>query len=180
MTRTKRVLDALFGSLMIAAGIAFLASTVEASMLVMLAFIQAGMSIRGLRSLYYYLTMAKYMVGGKRVLYRSFILLDLGALAGSLQGQEMICAAAYLSFLHFFSGLISIVRANESRTIGAHWKLKMANGVANVLIAIALIVFTAVFKHPRFATDIYGSGLIYTGVLRIVSAFRRTNIVYIQ
>lgn len=180
MSRSKRVIDILFGIVMFLAGAAFLFSGVEASLLVMLFLIQLGMTIRGLRAMYYYLTMARYTVGGKNVLYRSFILLDLGALAGSLVGHGMIYAVFYLALLHTFSGMVSILRAKESRSYGARWKLKMAYGVTNVLLAAAVVVSAAVFKQPLVTIYIYGAGLMYSAVLRIASAFKRTSIVYIQ
>ena len=48
------------------------------------------------------------------------------------------------------------------------------------LSAIAVVVGSTVFKQPVITIYIYGAGLIYTAVLRIASAFRRTRIVYIQ
>lgn len=85
-----------------------------------------------------------------------------------------------MAAIHAFDGLVSTLRANESRTYGAHWRLKMAYGVTNILIAIAVIVGNAVFKEPRVTTYIYGIGLMYSAVLRIITAVRRTRIVYIQ
>ena len=180
MTRSKRVIDVLSGVVMFLTGAAFFFSGTEASVMIMLLLIQFGMTIRGLRSLFYYLTMARYMVGGKNVLYRSFVFLDLGVLAGSLIGHGMIYAAIYLASAHVFSGVVSIFRANESRTNGAPWRVKMAYGVTNVLLAIAIIVGNVVYKEPLVTTYIYGAGLMYTAVLRIVTAFKRTKIVYIQ
>lgn len=180
MTRSKRVLEVLTGLVMFVAGAAFFFSGTESSVMVMLILIQLGMTIRGFRTLFYYFSMARYMVGGKNVLYRSFILLDLGVLAGSLVGYSMIYAAIYLAALHAFDGLVSIFRANESRLNGAHWRMKMAYGVTGILIAIAVILGNAVFKEPLVTTYVYGAGLMYTAVLRIVSAFKRTRIVYIQ
>lgn len=180
MTRSRRVVDVLYGIVMFIAGFSFFTSQVENSVLAMLVLIQFGMTFRGLRALYYYLTMARYMVGGKNVLYRSFIWLDLGTMAGALVGHRIIYAVIYLAILHTFSGIVSIFRANESRSYGAHWKLKMAYGVTNILIAAAVVVGSAVYKQPLVMTYIYGAGLMYSAVLRIASAFKRTNIVYIQ
>jgi len=180
MTRSKRFIDAFSGIVMFAAGIAFFTSSVDASVLAMLILLGFGMTIRGLRAMYYYLTMARYMVGGKTVLYRSFILLDLGTLAGSLVGHAIIYAVIYLAALHTFDGIVSIFRANESRSYGAHWRLKMAYGVTNVLMAAAVIIGAAVFKQPLVMTYVYGAGLMYSAVLRIISAFKKTGIVYIQ
>lgn len=180
MTRSKRVIDVFSGIVMFAAGAAFFFLGVDSGVIAMLVLIQIGMSVRGFRALYYYLTMARYMVGGKTVLYRSFILLDLGTLAGALIGHRMIYGVIYLALLHTFSGVVSIFRANESRSYGAHWKFKMAYGVTNVLLAAAVIVGSAVFRQPVIVIYIYGAGLMYSAVLRIASAFRRTRIVYIQ
>lgn len=180
MTRSKRIIDVFSGIVMFAAGIAFLTSGVDASVIAMLVLLQLGMTIRGLRALHYYLTMARYMVGGRNVLYRSFILLDLGTLAGSLIGHRIIYAVVYLAVLHTFIGVVSVFRANESRSYGAHWKFKMAYGVTNILLAAAVIVSSAVYGQPRVVIYVYGVGLMYSAVLRIISAFKRTRIVYIQ
>jgi uncharacterized membrane protein HdeD (DUF308 family) len=180
MTRSKRVVDAFSGIVMFIAGTAFFFSGVDASVIAMLVLIGIGMTVRALRALHYYLTMAKYMVGGKSVLYRSFILLDLGTLTGAFIGHRILYGVIYIALLHSFTGLVSIFRANESRSYGAHWRLKMAYGVTNVLLAIAVIVGSAVFKEPRIVIYIYGAGLMYSAVLRIASAFKRTRIVYIQ
>ena len=180
MTRSRRVIDVLFGIVMFLAGFAFFASSVKYSIIAMLVLIQLGMTIRGIRALYYYLTMAKYMVGGKSVLFRSLILLDLGTLAGALIGQSIIFAVIYLALLHAFDGVVSVFRANESRSYGAHWGLKMTYGVTNILIALAVVLGAALFRQPVVVIYIYGAGLMYSAVLRIASAFKRTNIVYIQ
>lgn len=180
MTKSKRIIDVLFGIVMFLAGIAFFFSSVEGGVIVMLVLLQLGMTIRGFRTLHYYLTMARYMVGGKNVLYRSFILLDLGTLAGALIGHRMIYAVIYLAVLHTFTGVISVFRANEARSYGAHWRFKMAYGVTNVLLAAAVIIGTVVFRQPRVTIYIYGAGLMYSAVLRIISAFKPTKIVYIQ
>lgn len=48
----------------------------------------------------------------------------------------------------------------------------------------ALAIFAGVFGFVLKKTDtvsyIYGEGLVYSGIMRIISAFRRTEIVYIQ
>jgi len=180
MTKSKRVIDVIFGIAMFAVGVALFIVDTKYSLTAVLAFIQIGMSFRGLRLLYYYLTMARHMVGGKNVLYRSFIMLDLGTMAGSLIGHELSYTVFYLALLHIFTGAVSMLRANESRRYGARWRMKMAFGVTNVLLAIAVVVGSVVFREPLITVGIYGAGLIYSAVLRIASAFKRTDIVYIQ
>ena len=43
-----------------------------------------------------------------------------------------------------------------------------------------VVVGSVVFREPFITVGIYGAGLIYSAVLRIASAFKRTDIVYIQ
>ena len=49
----------------------------------------------------------------------------------------------------------------------------------NTLVVVGL-VGSVVFREPLITVGIYGAGLIYSAVLRIASAFKRTDIVYIQ
>lgn len=180
MSRSKRVINVLTEIIMFLAGMTFFMSSTEASLWGMMVLIEITMLIRGWRSLWYYLTIARFMVGGKTVLYRSIILFDLAALAGSLLDNGIVYAIIYLALMHAFSGVVDALRANEARKNGAHWKLKMAIGVTNVLLALFIVIGGVVYKHADAAVLVYGAGLIYSAVLRIASAFRRTDIVYIQ
>jgi uncharacterized membrane protein HdeD (DUF308 family) len=83
----------------------------------------------------------------------------------------------YLAGLHGFSGFIDIMRAIESKKMNASWKLNISHGIINVLIALLCLVF---LKTVWVATLCYSLGLIYSGIIRIIQAFRRTAIVYIQ
>lgn len=180
MTRTSRVLDVIYGLLMLLTGYILIMIKVKYGIVLMLFLMQFGMTIRGLQKLFYYLTMARFMVGGRTVLYRSIILLDLGVLGVSLVGHEVVYAAVYLALIHSFEGIVSILRANEARINGAHWRLKMVYGMTGILIAGAVVIGYAVLNEPGITTFIYGCGLMYAAVLRIASAFRRTKVVYIQ
>lgn len=53
-------------------------------------------------------------------------------------------------------------------------------GLVDIGFAAAALVFGLVLGSMRQLTWIYASGLLYGGLLRIVSAFRKTAIVYIQ
>lgn len=180
MTKFRRVLNVLAGIGMILIGAIIIISETGQSLKLVLLLIQFGMTMRGLEAIHYYLTMAKSMVGGKNVLYRGMIYLDLGILAGSLFDHPITYTVVYIALLHVFSGAVDILRANESRKIGAHWRLKMAYGVTEVLLAVAVVISGVVYKSPLITTYIYGAGLIYSALLRIAGAFRRTEIVYIQ
>ena len=48
------------------------------------------------------------------------------------------------------------------------------------MLAAAVVIAGVVLHRPEIAAYVYGAGLIYTAILRIANAFRRTDIVYIQ
>ena len=56
-------------------------------------------------------------------------------------------------------------------------RLRLAYGIAEVLMAAAVIAGGLFYGNTTLAAYIYGAGLIYSAVLRIISAFRRTDIV---
>ena len=180
MSKFRRVLNVLSGIGMIRVGALLMLMDTSGGLRWVLLFIQIGMTFRGLGSLYYYLKMARYMVGGRRVLYRGMIYLDLGVLAGSLFDHPVTYTVIYLAAIHVFAGAVSVMRANESRKIGGHWRLRLIYGITDLMLAAAVVIAGVVLDRPEIAAYVYGVGLIYTAILRIAGAFRRTDIVYIQ
>ena len=141
----------------------------------LLAFI---LLIMGIRRLYYYFTMARFMVDGKESLYTGVLLLDFGAITGSLSDVPKFYILLYLVAVHAFSGLVEILRAREARGQGSgFWKLKMVHGIIDMIMAVICIIF---INEGSIAVLIYGIGLIYSALTRMVLAFRKTKLVYIQ
>ena len=180
MSKFRRILNVLSGIGMILAGLLLMIMDTADGLRLVLLFIQLGMTFRGLGALHYYLKMARYMVGGRSVLYRGMIYLDLGVLAGSLFDNPVTYTVIYLAAIHVFAGVVSVLRANEARKIGGHWRLKLAYGITDLMLAAAVVIAGVVFDRPEIAAYVYGAGLIYSAILRIAGAFRRTDIVYIQ
>lgn len=146
-----------------------------------LMFIGIGMDLRGIGALIYYFSMARAMVGGKSVLYRGIIYLDLGLLTTSISNNPDFFIIVYIAILNLFTGAVILLRVKETREMGSkHWKMNFALGVINILTAIAVVVSELVFHSTATAVYVYAAGLIYSGFLRIRSAFLRTAIVYIQ
>lgn len=56
----------------------------------------------------------------------------------------------------------------------------MAYGITNILLAIAVVISGIVSSQIRVAVWIYSIGIIYSSILRLITAFRKTEIVYIQ
>ena len=177
MTAVQRIKEVISGLFMLIGALLLLTDPEYGYLLVvyLLAFI---LLIMGIRRLYYYFTMARYMVDGKETLYRGVILFDFGALTGSLTYVPKFYVLFYLIGIHAFSGLVEILRAREARLQGASsWKLKLIHGMVDLLMAIICIMF---INEGSIAVLIYAIGLAYSAVIKIISAFRKTRFVYIQ
>ena len=134
--------------------------------------------IRGATTLVFYFQMARFMVDGRTILYMSIIMLDFGILTYSLTDVPHYYVLLYLILMHAFTGLVEIMRANEVRRLGGRsWKLKFTHGIINIFMACICIVF---MRHMKAAVLVYSLGLIYSAILRIISACRRTTFIYIQ
>jgi len=132
----------------------------------------------GVRSLLYYFTMARHMVGGKAVLFRGVIVLDLAFFTLTLNDIPRIYLILYLLSYHAFFGVVDVLRALEARQFEAPgWKLNMGYGLVNIGIAVACGFF---IRSVEMIVYVYAVGLIYSGVERIITSFRRTAVVYIQ
>ena len=116
-------------------------------------------------------------VGGKLLLYVSLIALDLGVFTATLLDTPGIYIILYLIGAHAFSGAINIMRALEARRYGGAWRVNAMQGAVGLLVALACVVF---LRRTDILVYIYSAGLIYSAAMRIVTAFRRTAIVYIQ
>ena len=180
MTKLGRILSVISALFMIAIAILMFYLDAMHGLRLVLLVIQAGMTLRGLQVIIYYFSMARHMVGGKNVLFRGMIFLDLGVLAGVIFEHPAAYILIYISLLHIFNGLVAALRANESRKIGASWKLKMASGITNILLALIVVINGIAFGRLRITVWIYSIGLIYSSILRIISSLRKTEIVYIQ
>ena len=86
----------------------------------------------------------------------------------------------YLLAIHAFAGVVDVMRAMEARRFDGPWRMDMATGVVNVAIAILAVICGFFLNNMQDIVYIYASGLIYSAVLKIVNALRKTSIIYIQ
>lgn len=147
-------------------------------------FISAILSLSllayGVRLIWYYFTMARHMVGGKSTLYQAVILLDLGLFTATVGSLDNFIVLIYLLMIYVFSGFVDIMRALEAKRVGAvSWKLRLIGGIAGVVFSVLLVVIGIIAGNGILVYG-YGISLLYSGVLRIIAAFRKTAIVYIQ
>ena len=131
--------------------------------------LSVSLTLYGLRVLLYYFSMARHMVGGKRILYQGLIIFDLGIFTLTVVDNPKIYIILYLLGIHAFAGRFE-----------GPWRMDMASGVVNVSIAILAVVCGFFLNNMQDIVYIYASGLFYSAVLKIVNALRKTSIIYIQ
>ena len=176
MTSMQRVRSILSGLFMVIGGLLMIHDP-EDGYVIMTFIMGVTLLIRGIQNLVYYFTFARHMVGGRTMRAIGIVLLDLGAFTLTLTDVPKIYVILYLLVLHLFTGVIDVMHARETKRQGSqHWRLNLAVGVANILVAAACVVWS---RSVSMVVTIYCVGLIYAGILRIVSAFRRTAIIYI-
>lgn len=135
--------------------------------------------LSGIRSLVYYITMARNMVGGRSILYNALIFMDLGLFTMTAITIPKIYLICHLLVSHAFSGLVDILKAAEDKKLqSSSWRMSFICGLGNLLIAVAAFV-CLLNKSTALVMDIYCAGLAYSAVMQMAASFRKTAIVYI-
>ncbi len=177
MTKLQRIKNIIYGLILLASGMILLFVPDDAFVFLLL-LLSTTLLISGLNTLVYYFTMARFMVDGKMMLYKGIIIFDFGVLTASLVDVPRQFVLVYLIGVHAFSGLVELLRAMEARRYGGkNWRLKMGHGFVNVITCIICIIF---LNNTNTVVIVYALGILYSGALTLVSAFRRTAFVYIQ
>ena len=75
---------------------------------------------------------------------------------------------------------LAIESAEARRFEEPSWRLNLTRGIVNIAYAGAAVAFGLIRGNMTVLTQIYAAGLIYAAIARLISAFRKTAIVYIQ
>lgn len=141
----------------------------------------ATLLLLGIRNLYFYFSMAKHMVGGKKSLIYGIILIDLGVCAYMMQSFPPVYVMIYLLVIHSFYGATDIMVALRARRLKSKtWRIKLLTGLGNLTLGVLAIVFGFTGDDIFNVIYIYALGVAYTGIMRMANAFRRTAVPYIQ
>ena len=136
--------------------------------------------IAGIRALGYYFQMARYMVGGRVVLFRGIILLDLGAFTMTLTDIPRMSLVLYLLGSHALAGAVDILRALEAKRLSSpSWRSAILFGTGNILVAAAAAFCGIKTGQIHIPMYLYCGGLFYAALGRLRQAFRKTEIIYI-
>lgn len=134
----------------------------------------------GVKYVVFYFRMARYMVEGRFTLYEGMILVDVGAFGLTLNDFPPMYLIMYLMAIHAFTGAVDLLNALEARKLETPWKAKLLHGLIDLYIAGSCFYSGFIAKDIESVVYLYALGLFASAVSRIVGAFRRTAIVYIQ
>lgn len=176
MTIWQKITQITIAVVMIALGVLLIVFGEDAYKAV-IGLYSLALELMGIRMLVFYFRMARFMVGGRNILYRGILAFDFGVFAGSLVRVPQIYVLLFLSGTLAFSGLVDILRANESRGIAGAWKLKTFQGAMEILIALICIIF---MRTSTLVVYVFSVGLIFSALMRIINAFRRTPMIRID
>lgn len=177
MSSGQRIKNVLIGVLIILGAVILIAFP-EEGIIITASILSLSLFVYGIKTLIYYITMTRHMVGGRIMLYLAVVVLDLGMFTMMLTNIPKMYIALYLVVVYAFSGAIDILRALEAKKYQApSWRFSLISGIISVVIAILCIVFIG---STNMIVYLYSAGLIYSAIARIVTAFRKTAIVYIQ
>lgn len=180
MTKTEHIIIFFRGIISIFLALLLILAPRE-GLPVVLRLISISMSISGLRSLIYYITMARSAVGGKMVLFQGIFFLDVGVSIWALADNLSIYLVIYIAAMNIFAGLVAVLRGRESRSTGSrHWRLTTAYGVTSILMAAIVMVSCFGLRRTDLTIYAYAVGMAYSGALQIIASTRRTAIIYIQ
>jgi uncharacterized membrane protein HdeD (DUF308 family) len=177
MQRVKKVLLAL----LMTACSAVMVLYPEPGYVIVAIIVTFSLIVYGLRMLLYYFTMARHMVGGKTVLYIGIIILDLGILTLTTIDDPKLFIVIYLLGVHAFSGLMAVLRALEAKRLNSPgWKWILSGGVLNLAVAVLAVIVGFFLRSQTNLSYLYAACLFWSACVELVSAFRKTAIVYIQ
>ncbi|MBE6018031.1 MAG: hypothetical protein E7233_10610 [Lachnospiraceae bacterium] len=177
MNKLKRVINVVLGLIYVIAALIIMLIRDEGYLIVLM-ILAASLLVYSVKQIIYYLTMARYMVGGGIIFVEGVILFDLALLSFLVNSIPQQYVMIYLLFYYVLSGVISILRAVEAAKMHAPgWFFKLIRGIVIILIAIAGMLFSG---SAATVSLIYAIGLIYSAVLRFITAFRKEETVLVM
>ena len=179
MTNIQRVKNVLRSLLMILCSCVIVRYP-EQGFYVVAVIVSASLVLYGARTLLYYLTMARHMVGGRSILYIGLIVFDLGIFIFTTVGDPKLFIVIYLLGVHAFSGVMAVMQALEARRYGSpSWKWILVDGAANTAVAVLAVIAGLFLRSRTDLSYLFAACLFYSACTQLANAFRKTAIVYI-
>lgn len=177
MSKTRRVWNIILAVLNIL-GALILMLVPDIAFLLIAIFVGFMLMGRGLKYLFYYMTQANHMVGGKRVLLVGLFLFDFGVFVTMLVDEPQAIMIVYVVAIHLVAAVVNIIRTVGNKKDGnPSWKIDFAQFFGNLAQVVLCLAFIG---HVEIPVYIYCIGEIYGSILKIISSCKKTAIVYVQ
>lgn len=172
MTRGQRIWSVLTGAALLLLSVGMLLLKGNGYYLV-LSILLLGLTVSGIRKIVYYLTMARHMVGGWRILFQGVITLNMGVFTLSLSSVSVQYVMLYLVGINLFNGLVNVLRGLEARRAQApSWPVNLAAGITIIALSAAGLFYSG---SMWIASALYCLTLAYTGVFRLAKGLRKAG-----
>ena len=149
MQKIKNILIAI--SMILMAALFILDSDLGYDVIVIL--LSVYFIVNGIRTLWFFFTMAPRMVGGRRIL-----ILNLGIFTMVLNVTPTVYVMLYLCGVYLFTGGIDIMNAVDAKKMGSpFFKRKLITGIINVLIGVLCVVF---LRDTEMLVYVFAGGFI--------------------
>ncbi len=130
-----------------------------------------------IKNLIYYFTMARLMVGGKTILYRGILFLDLGLFTLIIFAMPDLYLKIIMGSFALFYGVIVILRANEQKKHESNYIFKLVEGIIYLVASIFVFVSIAL---TSLTFIIFGVVFALYGIIAIYKTFKRSSVTFIQ
>lgn len=176
MSRIRKIYNVVTGIVMLLLSLLLILDG-ENSIELIAGILVLSLLVRGIRLILYYFLSARHMIGGLWVLIAAIFLLELSMFTSTMDDYPRLYVILYLLCYHAFSGFVNLMRGLEARRYQSpEWKPNVIHGAFDFLIAMACLVF---LRSSAMLAAAYGITLAWSALLRIASAFRRSEVIYI-
>ena len=132
----------------------------------------------GIRYIIYYITNAQHMVGGKWFMLIGIIMFDMGTFVTAVFDRAQVFMLIYIIAAHLVATILGAIRTvGDRKDNNPRWKISMAQCIAGFIQVTLTLIF---INHSIIPIYLYCIYAIYSAVLMIISAFKKTAIVYVQ
>ncbi len=176
MEKSSRILNLIIAAALLVFVIVIIAVPDRSPYLIVIV-LGIGLMLYGLHGLVFFFTMARHMIGGKRIFFRGLLCLDLGVFifSGYNNGSDLLILL-YLVVYLFLSGVIALLHAREAKRSSSPWKLHFVQAIFNLGIGVIGLIF---IRSIYAVVYVFAAYLTITALNRLLTAMRRNAVIFI-
>ena len=136
------------------------------------------LTLLGIKTIFFYFTMSRFMVDGDTMLPRGVVILDLGIFSFILNTVNSFFLNLYLVVYCVMIGVFSLLDTlQEKKAGGTKWKRKAILAIIPIIAGLGCLIFA---KTNQAFVILFSGILVYMAVFRVIRVFKKTKMIYIQ